>query len=348
MVLSSALEHVAELRCTLAKGNVFSVFDMQRFFPTAQMLADLAAEDNHSLRHALQLLWHEADTEYEEALLASARARRVARKWSVPCVASIDPVPSACLSPSSAAGVHSAPRRSSRSCSSTVVPTDAEAEEEALLNYWFEQAYALVELVGHASRRNRDLEDAMVPVSVRKHMYRALFTHKATVASTLREYIRCIQWLQRWTAGKGYDTWRLSAVQIAYFIKDEGRTGKTVPPRLLRGLQWFQSALVLPWELKDDLIVSFANMSARAAEAQREQAKPYTHDDVTALLALHFANRDNPAWVLATGFILALAFGCLRWADLFRSKHLALPKDTVFGTSWRVKRRGAALFLGLP
>ena len=81
-------------------------------------------------------------------------------------------------------------------------------------------------------------------------------------------------------------------------------------------------------------------MSARAAEAQREQASPYTHEDVAALLRCYFASKDDPAIVLSIGFFLALSFACLRWADLFRSKHLALTKDTIYGTSWRVKKRG--------
>ena len=69
-----------------------------------------------------------------------------------------------------------------RSVSFAIVLTDAEAEEGVRLNLMVEQAYALVDLVGNASRRNRDLEDAVVPISMRKDMYKALFTQKATVA----------------------------------------------------------------------------------------------------------------------------------------------------------------------
>ena len=58
------------------------------------------------------------------------------------------------------------------------------------------------------------------------------------------------------------------------------------------------------------------------------------------LVAFYIAVEEADAGtVVYAGFILLLAFGCLRWADMQRSCAVGLSKDTLFGECWRSKKK---------
>ena len=95
--------------------------------------------------------------------------------------------------------------------------------------------------------------------------------------------------------------------------------------------------------LSDSLVLSQVQLSAKRAEEAREQAPPLTHSILVALVDLlhRAAIQGHVGMSVYIGFILTLAFGCLRWSDLQRSCTVGLSKDSLYGESWRSKRENS-------
>ena len=159
--------------------------DIPVMFPTAEMFT--AAAPQVEDLPTFQMIWEEADAEYEHAILANARTRRVARKWepdrrqnSIICE------PERKLTTVSLAlGDKGMSKNQRRTRGGLVWWAQADWMADTL-----EQALALAQLIGRAARRNREFEDANIPIQDRREMYHALFTQKASIPSTLQDYIR--------------------------------------------------------------------------------------------------------------------------------------------------------------
>ena len=64
----------------------------------------------------------------------------------------------------------------------------------------------------------------------------------------------------------------------------------------------------------------------------------YEHKHVMDLMA-RFRDLEDCEERFAVGFLLLLAFGVLRFQDLYRCKSVKLSRDSIYGTCWRRKNK---------
>ena len=135
--------------------------------------------------------------------------------------------------------------------------------------------------------------------------------------------------VQKWAEAAGLQPWSLDATDVALFLRDAGGRGPSVPKASFASLLWAKEIFQFPWPPQDPLVEAQRCMSSKQTEEQRQQASPLTRAIVDCLLNSFFvaAGAHDSAIVVAIGFVLAQAFGCLRWADLQRSTSCSLSRD---------------------
>ena len=284
-------------------------------------------------------LWEAADEEADAIAEATAKVRRVAKQHE-PLKATTEMLapPGTTLRKAGNSGRNSrAGRRRGQ---------DAEEEADRDLEKALEEAYAWADAAGAASRRITTMRDAGLCNADVKSLLRNLFLHKVGVASTLINHLRNLARLRRWAEAKGLNMWTLSVTHLAFFLRDEGRTGKTVAAVLKSTLDWANFVLDLHWSLEDPLVVSVAGKDRREARAAREQATPYTKHVVDELL--RFYEQAEGAEKFTTGFALLLAMAVLRFSDLDRTMDLSLNPDCLYGHTWRSKSKPEGMPWAMP
>ena len=283
-------------------------------------------------------LWQAADSEAEAIVLATAKARRVARKYAPQAE------PQKAL-----AAPGTIVRKAGRARKiphAPVRPQDAEGEAKQALEKALEEAYALADSAGPAARRVQVMRNSGLGNAEVRALLRNLFLHKASVASTLTTHLRNVARLRRWAEGKGADMWRLNVVQMASFLRDEGRGGRTVAPMLKSTLDWANFCLDLGWDTTDPIITSMAGKDRKEAKAAREQATPYTKEVVDELVEYH--KTADGAEKYTAGFAISMAMAVLRFSDMDRSKDIALNKDCLYGQTWRSKTQPGGMPWAMP
>ena len=168
-----------------------------------------------------------------------------------------------------------------------------------------------------------------------------LFLKRAGAASTLRTHVRTTIAFLAWCDAHGIDPWEVGANRIALHLRDAARRGSSVPKALWSSLERAREVFELGWCLSDPVVISQRQMSALKTEELREQAPPLTQHHMDGLFAIFYGavqNKQTSVCIFA-GFVLVLALGCLRWSDLQRSCGLELSKDSLFGETWKSKRK---------
>ena len=312
-----------------------SVLAVTTLYANAEALAKDMQVDNV----AANTVWQAVDEEADAIEAAKAKIKLVARRYAAPS----PPRPSLCKSE---ARQRLATRGTKRRKASAPRPDDAEHEADTKMENALEEAFAMAVEAEGASNRMQEMSRTDMTTEDKRDLLRNLFLHKVSVACTLEAHLRNASRLRRWAAGKGIDPWRLTPLQMACFLRDEGRSGKTVGVMLRNSLAWLHFVLDLKWNMDDPLIMSVAGKDRRAARAGREQAKPYTHDVVSKLLAFHA--KAEGADKMAAGFALTQAMGVLRFSDLDRSKGLTSNADTLYGTTWKSKSKQEGMPWAMP
>ena len=173
-----------------------------------------------------------------------------------------------------------------------------------------------------------------------RSLLRNLFLHKVSVASTHIAHLRNMARLRRWADGKDLDMWRLGVFQIASFLRDEGRGGRTVARNLKSSLDWVNFCLDLTWDMKDPIITSMADKDRKEAREAREQATPYTKDMVDKLLEFHKVAEGAEKYTV--GFVITMAMSVLRYSDMDRTKNSTSTRTAATATPGRANPRAKA------
>ena len=329
---ADVFEKVAAVALTI---GMVSILTVQMFWDTDNEFVHAATIHDPEIQpQLLQTLWQAASREAETVIAALAKiatvaarygkakaGRQVTQQWSTQAPAWPQP---------------GKRRRANQSLRGRDTP--AACAEEAKLEEALQLALSLADDIGtDSSQRLLQLRTSVVPQSEQVAILRTLFLHKARVASTLMHNIRAIARLRTWATSKGLSPWQLNTMEIAFFLRDASHGRLSVPKSLLSAMEWLQSALQLPWQLKDPAVVAVAACSARQASVLRTQATPYTYEVCLDLLHALEMVEDASAPAFAILFFLCLAFACLRFSDLDRSVNLQLGRDALHGTTWRSK-----------
>ena len=278
---ADVFEKVAAVALTI---GMVSILTVQMFWDTDNEFVHAATIHDPEIQpQLLQTLWQAASREAETVIAALAKiatvaarygkakaGRQVTQQWSTQAPAWPQP---------------GKRRRANQSLRGRDTP--AACAEEAKLEEALQLALSLADDIGtDSSQRLLQLRTSVMPQSEQVAILRTLFLHKARVASTLMHNIRAIARLRTWATSKGLSPWQLNTMEIAFFLRDASHGRLSVPKSLLSAMEWLQSALQLPWQLKDPAVVAVAACSARQASVHA--AFPdFDNASLTLLLEYH-------------------------------------------------------------
>eukprot|EP00973_Karenia_brevis_P080422 11158318-Karenia_brevis.AAC.1 len=115
-------------------------------------------------------------------------------------------------------------------------------------------------------------------------LLRPLFMKRASVASSLSTVVRTVLTFLSWADAANVDPWSIGAEKLAFYLRDAGRRGTSVPRALWFALDWAREVFELPWPLSDPIVVAQKHLSGIKSEEAREQAPPLTQAMLEALL----------------------------------------------------------------
>ena len=279
-------------------------------------------------------MWVAAEREADAIVAALAKIARVAARWGRPGAEETV----ALAAPGTTMRTAGRARRRRRLDKER--QQDAEKEADQQLEALVEQALSVGDAKRAQSRRLRGFDEAALPRTEQRGLLKCLLLHNVGVATTMQKHLRALARLERWTTGRSRPWGGLTPGELAAFLRDEGRGGRSVPKALHATLEWAEFCYEFGWETKNPLVQAVAGKDRREARAAREQATPYSHEVVNKLLALF--SREQGVVKYATGFLLTMAMAVLRYSDMDRTKGLSINKDSLYAYTWRskIKREG--------
>ena len=330
----------------LIDAGVLTYLAVTKIFPSSAEAEQAAADRGTQVRAALKVLWDTAEEEEGKYLEACAHVRRVARSHlpvarethtSNPLGASQWRASSEPQHTRQWAVSQRGKRARTATSGQCAQEEDATRLERAVL-----RALALRHDLGCHSQRIQSFTELGLPQQDQEGLLRCLAVHKAGAATTIEQHLRSLTRLGKWADARGKSPWTLSAPELAIWVKDTAGGAKSVPRQLLAALKWAHAMYTLPWPLEDPLIQATERLSSRQAAAERKQAAPYEQGTIDDLLQT-FQQGGPLEEQFISGFLLMLALAVLRFSDLHRVSCIALGRDSLYGTSWKSKKKAGSM-----
>ena len=226
------------------------------------------------------------------------------------------------------------------------------AKEEAKLKASLGRCFSLLEAIGRESPRwDRTFggsSSTSTSWTLQRNSFLAKFQGNRGLDAARRHFEAYIRSMK----GIKMDPYKPDEWHVAAFVADQCNRSSTGPARMLRSLVWAASAFDLNLCLDSPLVQAQKSTWTSSDQVRdRQPARMATAEMLTTMEEVVCS--DGPSfWRAWAGIYAALGHGCLRWADLQKSKDLILTEDSVFARSWRMKGKSgstpwAALRVGL-
>ena len=228
--------------------------------------------------------------------------------------------------------------------------TTAKSVEAKHLEDALDLAFSLGQTIAKWSPRMISFSTRAISVDDQKALLRPVFLRRASAVATLKTNVRTTLKFLAWAETLNLDLSKICAEHIALYLRDAAGRGPSVPKSIWSSLDWAREVFDFQWPLSDRLVEAQRHSSSLQAEAACEQAPPLTREIMDHMLDGFFMAVDakDVNGIIYIGFVIVLAFACLRWSDLQRSCNINFSRDSFFGESWKSKKKVARMPWAAP
>ena len=323
LTLSSYYDSSQDLKDCLSTNIGLDLTDVSKLYRAADELAQMA------LKGAARatIVGHGQLQEHIDSGQTTMTTETVKTEWKERLLMEVQP------------SLHVRKRKRSDPVQTSVV--SARVIEQAKMNAAVDRAIRLAQIMqDHSPRMIRMLKQCLSEGD-QKDLLQPLITQRATAPSTLNAHVNVVLAFLAWAASVNCDPWSAPPEVFALYLRDASGRGTSVPKSVWASLDWARHVFELEWPLADPVVAAQKQQSAVKTEEAREQAPAMTQVMLEGLIhLLHGANScGNSGVCIYVGFVITLALACLRWSDLQKSMGIKLSKDSLYGESWKSKRK---------